>query len=292
MKNFFYIPILLLLIAVSPFLIRYRYIDSGYVGIVVNTGGSMRGVEESPRHTGRTWYCPLFTTVHEFPVHEINVLWTKTAEVDESITLNSSQSAQINVDVGMTYEIRDEKVPVLFDKLRKDIDYISHQWLRNHVREQLGRVARKVDTMELLGEGATKALDEAKTALNKDLEEYGIVVHMLTFASAPRPESKIQASIDATITAKQLAIQAENKVAEAKAVAAQAVETAKGRAESVEIEAKAKLAASKLEAEANELLSKSLTPELIRLKAVERWDGILPKFSGSSVPLINVEDLK
>ncbi len=274
----------------------YQYIDSGNVGVRVSLSGTDKGVDPKPIGVGRAWYNPITEDIYEFPVYEQNVLWagpnpTKGRTEDESITISSSQSAQINVDVGMTYEILDDMVPTLFGKLRKDIDYISHQWMRNHVKEVLGRKASHMDTMQILSEGREKLLDETKEALNEDLKEYGINVKLLTFSSSPRPEQKIQDSIDATITAKQLAIQAENKVAQSKAEADQEIEKARGRAQSVIVEAEANLKKSELEAQGNLVLSKSITPELIRYQQALRWDGILPKITGGVTPMIDFGSL-
>jgi regulator of protease activity HflC (stomatin/prohibitin superfamily) len=283
MKN---IALCLLLVSLTG---CYQYIDSGNVGVRVSASGTNKGVDPKSIGVGRAWYNPITETIYEFPVYEQNVLWAKDSkEGDQSITISSSQSAQINVDVGMTFEIQDEKVPVLFDKLRKDIDYISHQWMRNHVREALGRTASRVDTMLILGEGKEKMLDDAKAALNKDLKEYGISVKMLSFASSPRPEAKIQASIDATITAKQLSIQAENKVAQSKAEADQEIEKARGRAKSMELESAAKLKAATMEAEGNLVLAKSVTPALIQYQAMMKWDGSLPKITGGITPFVDI----
>lgn len=66
------------------------------------------------------------------------------------------------------------------------------------------------------------------------------------------------------------------------------LEIAKGNAEKIKIDALAKLESSKAEAEGNALLAKSLTPELVRLKLFEKWDGTLPKFSGTATPLIDI----
>jgi regulator of protease activity HflC (stomatin/prohibitin superfamily) len=264
----------------------YQYIDSGNVGVRVNASGTNKGIDPKAIGVGRAWYNPLTEQIHEFPVYEQNVLWSGA----EALTISSSQSAQITVDVGLTYEITDEMVPVMFDKLRKDIEYISHQWMRNHVREVLNREGSKVETMAILGEGKEKLLDDSKEKLNLTLKDYGIVVKMLSFASAPRPEAKIQASIDATITAKQLAIQAENKVAQSKAEAQQQVEDAKGRAESMILEAEATLKQTRLRAEGNKVLAESITNELIKYNTALKWDGKLPTMVGqSAIPMLNLD---
>ena len=54
-----------------------------------------------------------------------------------------------------------------------------------------------------------------------------------------------------------------------------------------EADAQARIAVARGEAEANRLLAESLraNPEVVRLKAVERWDGKLPVYMGGSAPV-------
>ena len=45
------------------------------------------------------------------------------------------------------------------------------------------------------------------------------------------------------------------------------------------------------QADANQLLARSLTSDLIRYEQIQRWDGKLPLFSGGATPLINASDI-
>ena len=50
------------------------------------------------------------------------------------------------------------------------------------------------------------------------------------------------------------------------------------------------LAAAKGKADANRILQESITPELIQLKAVEKWDGKLPlSTSGNTLPFLKLQ---
>lgn len=267
----------------------YKWIDSGYVGVRVTGSGSNRGIDPKPIGVGRAWYNPFYDAVYEFPVYEQNVLWSNASRNgDESITLSTAQGQTINVDVGLTFDIDENKVPEMFNLLRKDIDQITHQWLRNHVRDALNAQTRQTETMEILGAGGTKILDNAKSSLNEDVASYGITIKMLAFANAPRPDKAIQDSINQTLMAKQLATQAENKVAQSRAEADQKIEDARGRAESMIVEAEAKFKTAELEARGNEAISKSLTPALIQYQTTLKWNGELPKYTGGPVPLLTL----
>jgi len=88
-------------------------------------------------------------------------------------------------------------------------------------------------------------------------------------------------SINAKIGATQKAQQRQNEVAEAEAEARKTVAKADG-------EAKAILSVATAQAEANRILSKSLTQELVSYKSIEKWNGVLPTFTGGAMPLINM----
>ena len=55
-------------------------------------------------------------------------------------------------------------------------------------------------------------------------------------------------------------------------------------------EAEKVVAAAKGKADANRILQQSITPELIQLKAVEKWDGKLPlSTSGNTLPFLELK---
>ena len=82
-------------------------------------------------------------------------------------------------------------------------------------------------------------------------------------------------AIEAKVTAEQHALAAKNLLAQKEYEAQQAVATAKGKAEAMQIESAA--------------LAKN--PQVLQLRALERWDGVLPKVAGGAVPFIDVQAL-
>lgn len=265
----------------------YQYVNPGHVGVVVNLSGSGKGVDPTPVGAGRVIYNPFTQEIHEFPIFEQNCNWGGA----EAIQFSSAQSIQITADVSVYYTIAPESTPPLFSKLRRDVDYIGNQWLKNHVKDAMNRAAEDMETMSILGKGKSEVTNIAKKDLNEFLKPYGISINTLSFAGALRPAAQIQQNIDDTTRAEQQAKQAEQKVAQNKAEADGKIEDARGRAQSVVLEAKAKLEASKLEAQANLELSKSITPELIRYEVSKRWNGVLPKVTSNATPIINLDSL-
>lgn len=81
-----------------------------------------------------------------------------------------------------------------------------------------------------------------------------------------------------------------DKAIEQKQTAEQQALKAKWELERVKIEAQQKIEQAKAEAEALRLQKQELTPELVKLRAIEKWNGVLPKVTGGSTPLVPIED--
>lgn len=79
------------------------------------------------------------------------------------------------------------------------------------------------------------------------------------------------------------------KAVEHKQIALQESITAKNYTEKVKEEALQKMKKAEAEAYALKVKRENLTPELIELIKIEKWDGVLPKVSGNTTPLISVQ---
>lgn len=274
------------------------YVEPGCVGLKVNYYGTSRGVDEIPVVTGRVWYNPWTTDIISFPTYMQQAVWAKHQDdKDESITFNSVEGNQLNADVGLTYSVDSAKVPYLYVHYRKDIDLITHDYLRIRVRQAVNNASEKHKTMDIIGPQRSAILADALTALKKELEPQGFILDSLAFISAVRANPEVQASINLAIQATQEAIKAENKVLQMQAEAEQAVATAKGSADSRKLEADAEAYSitqkAEAQAAANRLLKESLSPELIQMELAKRWDGVIPPFGGltGSNSLLPVLDL-
>jgi regulator of protease activity HflC (stomatin/prohibitin superfamily) len=82
-------------------------------------------------------------------------------------------------------------------------------------------------------------------------------------------------AIEAKVTAEQSALAAKNKLEQIKFEAEQDIASARGRAEALKIESEA---------------LKS-NPEILELRALEKWDGRLPTVTGGNVPFVNIPSL-
>lgn len=269
---------LILVWFICLFTMGCTYVEPGYVGIKVNSYGTQKGVQDFPLQTGRVCYNPFTETIYKYPTFMQSKVWTDDVNEDnmvrEGITYSSMEGATIESDVSINYTLDPQKVPHLFVEFRQPIEALTHTYLRTQVRDAFNRCAGQFKAVEIFGMRKQELLDAVKAHLNEHLTPKGFIIDNVSFVGAPHADPQVMQSINNVIQATQDAIKAENKVRQIKAEAQQAIETAKGDAES-------KLTRAKAEAEANIEIAKSITPELVKYQALQKWDGVAPRVVGS-----------
>lgn len=261
-------------------------IPPGYVGIKVNQSGGNRGVDQYPVLTGRQFYNPVNERIYEYPVFLQTVVWTKDptegSATDQSITFNSIEGAVVNVDVSLSYAFVTDKVPAIFVEFRRTPEEITNTYMRTKVRDAFSRVASTMPVVDIFGAKKQELLARVKGDLINDLDPKGFRIDSISMVGNPRLDPNVAASINSVIQAAQRAQEAQNKVAQVEAEARQKVAEAEGEAQKIKTLAEA-------QAEANERLTRSLTPQLVQYEALQKWDGKLPQMTGGgAVPFIQV----
>ena len=280
-----------LVISGAVFFSCVERIDVGNVGLKINLAGQNKGLESVTETSGYAFYNPLLSSIVEFPTSVQNIVWTRSLNegkaVDESITFSSKEGVQINSDVVLKYHIMPSKAPHIYLKFKQvHLQDLSNTYIRNVVRNSLSQEASKMAVQDIYGPGKTLLMENVAIDLKSKLEEDGIMVDQLSLVGALRLPENVSLAINKSMEATQKAIQAENRVREIKAEADQAVEKAKGEAESIKLMAQANADSTLIQAQAqaksNEILSKSLSPQLIQFREIDKWNGQLPWYTGAS----------
>jgi len=131
------------------------------------------------------------------------------------------------------------------------------------------RLATNVYTADELISNRQKFEIEVRRILDGELGKEGFVITQFT-SNLLYPET-FKKAIEAKNNAVQGALMAENKVKQAEAEAKIKVATAQGNAQAM-------LTSAKAEAEANSLKQKTITPMLLQLEWINKWDGKLPVY--------------
>lgn len=257
-------------------------VRAGNVGVLVNTMGAGKG-EIKKVGVGR-YFLGVGEDIFIFPTFKQTATWTKSLTegnpVDESLSFQTKEGMPINVDVGITYHLEEDKVVDLFRSYRRGADEITHIFLRNHIRDAMVRTAAPL-SIEQVSTGRSAFMDTVKELVTEKVAPLGIVIEDIYLVNDFRYPELVRKAIDDKNAAIQRAQQRENELRETEAESKKVAAQARGKAEAILAEAEA-------QSKANELLSKSITQQLIEIKKIEKWDGKLSQVSGSSTPMIDM----
>ena len=268
-------PLLLIpLIAILPMSSCSR-VEPGHVGIKVSNFGSAAGVADHALGVG--WYfTPFGTNIFEYPIYTSTYAWTKSATeqtgVDEEFPFQDRNGLNLSADVSVAYRVDPVKAPILFQKYRIDMAGIVAGPLRNAVRSALNEEAAGLGVEEIYGPKKAALLSAVQRDVDRYFEPVGLHVEQLYWASNIRVPDQVLNQINTKIANEQAALAAQANVATVKANADARIAEAEGKAKSSQIEGDALRA----------------NPEILRQRAIEKWDGKLPTYSagGGQLPFI------
>jgi len=243
-------------------------IDAGHVGVKVNQYGDNKGVDDVTAVTGMVFYNPITTKIYEFPTFIQHKEYRKTADEDNSFIVNSKDGSEFSVSPIMNYSVQRDKVPAIFAKYRRSLPEIEEGFLKTAVYDAFRLATNKYTADELISNRAVFEV-EVRRLLDAQLLKEGFVINQFT-SNLIYPET-FKRSIEAKNNAVQSALRAENEVKTAEAQAKIKVATANGNAQAM-------LTAAKAEAEANSLKQRTITPMLLQLEWINKWDGKLPVY--------------
>ena len=239
-------------------------IDAGHVGVKVNQYGDNKGVDDVVAVTGMVFYNPITTKIYEFPTF----IQHKEYKGENSFIVNSKDGSEFSVSPIMNYSVQREKVPAIFSKYRRPLEDIEEGFLKTAVYDAFRLATNKYTADELISNRAVFEV-EVRRLLDNSLLKEGFVINQFT-SNLIYPET-FKRSIEAKNNAVQAALRAENEVKTAEAQAKIKVATAEGNAQAL-------LTSAKAEAEANSLKQKTLTPLLLQLEYINKWNGVLPTY--------------
>lgn len=263
------------------------YVDQGEVGIIINKWGDDKGIVEEEVSQGYIW-TGIRKQLVKFPTQKQNYVWTKNnvpgSENDEAIYFNTKDGMAVDVDMGVTYSIVPNKANEIFTEYKLGINEITDRYIRNMVRDEVNMLSSKYTCEDIYGEKKGEFFSVVESNMIDRCVSKGINVESVYLIGRPRLPLQVEQSINAKIAATQKAQMRQNEIAEATADAQKKREAAAGEADSYTALENAKLTIMERQAE---ILKEN--PALVQWKALEIWNGELPKFTGGgAVPFIDV----
>jgi len=254
----------------------FKMISPGYVGVVVDMLGDEKGVEAKELHVGMHWISP-WKNVYEFPIFEQNNTWEGDSE---GFNFQTSEGMAVSADIGITYHLRAESIPLIFQRYRRGMDEITHVFIRNFIRDAINKSASKT-RIEDLYSGKESFFEDIEAHVRNDLAPIGIELSRIYLIGRFQFPSNVIAALNSKIEANQRAQQRENELREAEAEAKKQIAKAQGESSSRMLRAQA-------EADANKLIAQSISGSLLTYETIKKWDGQLPKVTGDCTPIIDL----
>lgn len=244
----------------NPFVI----VGAGERGVVLNFGAVQDYVFDEGLHLR-------IPIVQKVVLMDVKVHKSQTDAEAASKDLQDTHSI-----IAVNYHILPEKANWIYQNIGKEY---KERIIDPAVQEVVKAVTAKFTAVELITQ-REKVRAEIMDLLKKRLTAYNIVVDDFSIVNFKFSEQFTQA-IEAKQTAEQLALKARRDL------------------ERIKIEAEQKITQAKAEAEALRLQKQNVTPELVKLrmieaslKAIEKWDGHLPKVTAGAVPFIDVKSFE
>ena len=252
-------------------------VPAGYRGVIVNLYGSDKGVAELSVGVGR-YYLGWNSELYLFPTFLQNYSWKD----KQAITMQTSEGLSIRTDAGITYSIQPDNVVKVFSKYRLGIDEITNTFLHNMVRDAMNEVASTMTVEQIYGAQKETFISKVNYIVKNEASANGIEVDKIYLVGSFDLPQTVVNSINSKIQASQNAMKVENEVATARAEAQKTIVDAQAKGQQILINAES-------QAKANKILAESLTPEFVQYQAILKWNGELPRMTGSSaVPFVNV----
>lgn len=233
----------------------FATVPTGYRGVVTRFGKVTGKVFDEGLHVK----IPFIEQVQRMNVQ---------IQKEETDADSSSKDLQsVNATVALNYRIDSARVQDLYQDVGK---YYVQKIIDPVIQESVKSGMARFTAEELITKRA-EVKQVIEQIMTDTLSQQGISVvdfNIVNFNFSAAFDN----AIEAKVTAEQEALAAKNKLEQIKFEAQQAIESSKGRAEAIEIEAKAL----------------RNNPDVLELRAIEKWNGVLPQVTGESVPFVNL----
>ena len=262
-------------------------IAPGYAGVVYNMDG---GVEENVLPQGYHVVAP-WKSVIEYPISTETVYYTKSQDgkddndkSDDSINVNTKDGKQVNVSVTYSFHMDADNLPAVFTKFRgQSTQVIEAGYVKNEMYQAINEVTSQYSLMELVGDKRPEINAKVFEKFRDSLAPFGIIIETFNLSDVV-PDEQTKEAIQKVVNAQNVLEQAKIEKQTAEVEAEKARVQAKGKADAAIIEAEG-------QSQANAKLQQSLSDNVIRQHAIEKWNGELPKYQlgNNTSSLINIQ---
>ncbi len=251
----------------------FTIVPAGYTGVVLTLGE----VSATPLSEGFHLKAPFVQTVEKMS-NKIQVFEAKATAVSRDLQT-------VNSDIVVNYRLISDKSPDMYKNVGVEYSTIL---VSPVVQECMKSATAKYNAEQLITERESVST-EVKTALDEKLNSYGIYIEKFNIVNFDFTE-EFNNAIEAKQVAEQNLLKTKTEQEQAKVVAKTEAEK---KVIAANAEAEAILAQAQAQADANKLLEESLSDKVIAYEQIQKWNGVMPKVTGSDSGLlidVNVDD--
>lgn len=190
---------------------------------------------------------------------------------DDNVSVQTKDAQWAKMQVNVKYEVSKSNAFKVY-KQYKTMEALKDNIIGNYAQNAMNEVCSNYNIIDLLGDKRNEIINKATDILKQNLEKEGVTLKMLTIKDLDAGKKIEKAISDEAVAKKQ-------------------VETAKQKQEKARTEAETKLIEAEGEANANEVKTKALTPEVLQEQWINKWDGKLPKVTDGNT-MIGLDNLK
>lgn len=201
-------------------------------------------------------------------VEGVKKVSVQTQKLEVKADAASKDLQTVTADVAINYNLEYDKVADLYKET--GLEYESK--VMSPSVEEAVKATTAQYTAEQLITSRQEVNDKIFASLKSELEPYGIKLQQLNIVNFSFSAS-FDTAIEAKVTAEQNALAAKNKLQQVQYEADQKIAEAKGKAEALRVE--------------SEALRNN--PDVLQLRALEKWNGVLPvTITSGAVPFIDI----
>jgi regulator of protease activity HflC (stomatin/prohibitin superfamily) len=248
-------------------------VDAGNLGVVMKWGE----IQDVALQEGIHFRTPVKTQI-------INIS-TRVHKMEASATASSKDLQVVSTKIALNYRVDAARVVEVFRNVgtRLIVENTINTIIDPALQESLKQATAQYTAEELI----TKRQQVKETlgdSIKVTLAKSDILVTELSITDF-QFAAEYQAAVESKQVAEQRALTATNDLARIKVEAEQAEAKARGTANAM-------LARAEAEAKAQELLRKTISPEIVYLRAVEKWDGHQPTIVGEGGAILDLGAIK
>jgi regulator of protease activity HflC (stomatin/prohibitin superfamily) len=251
----------------------FYQVNAGYVGVRTNFGAPAQETLEPGLH----WRTPVISNIYEID------MTPNTATTTESAATHDQQN--VSTAIAVTFQVNPADAVYIYQNYR-DIPSLQNTIISPIVSNDVKAIVSKYDAQDLITKREQLA-GEIKDTISTDLKVYDVIVDGVNITNFDFSQAYDQAienkqiaqqnALEEQYHLQQVQVSAQQQVVQANAQADAAVATAQGQAKATILQAQA-------DAQAYELKQKTLTPELIELALINKWNGQMPTYASTALP--------